>query len=126
MTQSRPTDNELHQQITSIANSFKVFECKACAKAIQDLLTYQGISGKLIKLYTGREKGKYGNIYHEKLKRNIATNGCHQGVAVEFSGVELIFDNLHPQGITRKEWLNNFYCIAIDLGSGFEITEIEF
>ena len=126
MTQSRLTDDELHQQITSIAISFKTFECEACAQAIQDFLIYRGISGKLIKLYTGREKGKYGNIYHDKLQRNIATNGRHQGVAIKLNGVELIFDNLHPQGITRQEWLKNFYCIAIDLGSGFEITEIEF
>ncbi len=126
MTQPRLTDDELHQQITSIASSFKVFECEVCAQAIQAFLIYQGISCKLIKLYTGREKGKYGNIYHDKLQRNIATNGRHQGVAIELNGVKLIFDNLHPQGITRQEWLNNFYCIAIDLGSGFEITEIEF
>jgi hypothetical protein len=47
-------------------------------------------------------------------------------VAVKLKVIELVFDNIHTQGITRQEWLNNFYCIALDLGSGFEITEIEF
>jgi|AGSF01.1.fsa_nt_gi hypothetical protein len=126
MVQFRPTDDEIYQQITTIASSFKLFECEPCAQAIQEFLINSGISGKLIKLYTGREQGKYGNIYHDKLQRNIATNGRHQGVAVELNGLELVFDNLHTQGISRQEWLNNFYCIAIDLGSGFEITEIEF
>ncbi len=126
MTQPQIADDELHQQITAIASRFKHFECEPCAKAIQESLIYRGISAKVIKLYTGREKGKYGNIYHDGLQRNIATNGRHQGIAVELNGVELIFDNIHHQGIPIPQWLNNFYCIAMDLGSGFEITEIEF
>jgi hypothetical protein len=126
MTQLHQTDDEIYQQITIIASSFKLFECETCAQAIQEFLIYRGISGKLIKLYTGREQGKYGNIYHDKLQKNIATNGRHQGVIVELNGVELVFDNLHSQGVTRQEWLNSFYCIAMDLGSGFEITEIDF
>ena len=119
-------EKEIYEKIIAIARSFKIFQCKECRIAIQAFLIRQGKSGKVIKLYTGNEKGKYGNIYHDGLKKNISTNGNHQGIAVIINNTELIFDNLHPQGINRQEWINNFYCVAIDLGSGFQITEIEF
>lgn len=119
-------EKELYTQITTIAKSFKIFQCEECATAIQEFLIRKGKSGKIIKLYTGKEQGKYGNIYHDGLKKNISTNGHHQGIAVIINNQELIFDNLHPQGINRQEWLNNFYCIAMDLGSDFNITEIQF
>nr|WP_293326056.1 papain fold toxin domain-containing protein [Microcoleus sp. PH2017_30_WIL_O_A] len=47
-------------------------------------------------------------------------------MAVQINGEELIFDNIHNQGISKQEWLGNFYCLAIELGGQFEIAEIEF
>ncbi|MBO1346547.1 MAG: hypothetical protein EBE86_003685 [Hormoscilla sp. GUM202] len=119
-------DTQLRQQIMMVASQFKLFECAPCAQAIKEFLTARGISGKQIKLYTGRAKGKYGNIYHEGLQRNIATNGRHEGIAVTIGGEELIFDNIHHEGILREDWMANLYCIALDLESGFEVTEIDF
>lgn len=119
-------DDQLHQQITKIAKKFRLFQCQECANAIQDYLIRKGKYGKLVNLYTGKEKGKYGNIYHDKLGINISTNGHHVGIAVIINNQELIFDNIHPAGINRQQWLDNFYCIAMDLDSGFQITEIEF
>ncbi len=107
-------DDDLSQKITNIAKNFKLFQCKACAISIQEFLIRKGKSGKLINLYTGSEQGKYGNIYHDKLGINIATNGHHVGIAVIINGEELIFDNIHHNGIERQQWLNNLYCIAID------------
>jgi Papain fold toxin 2 len=116
----------LRQRMTQIARPFQFFECVQCAQAIQDFLIAEGRSGKRIKLYTGSSKGKYGNIYHDRLKRNIATNGGHEGVVIRIAGEEFIFDNIYPEGISRSKWLAGFYCLALDLGGGFEITEIEF
>lgn len=62
----------------------------------------------------------------EVLQQNIATNGQHQGIAVEIQGEELVFDNIEHQGITRKTWINNLYCPIKDAGGDFEITEIDF
>jgi Papain fold toxin 2 len=117
---------ELCQQITQIASCFKLFECVDCAEAIKEFLIQRRIPGKQIKLYTGRAKGKYGNIYHDGLQRNIATNGRHEGILIEIAGEEIVFDNIHPEGITREAWMANLYCLAMDLGGGFEITVIEF
>jgi hypothetical protein len=41
-------------------------------------------------------------------------------------GQELIFDNIHPEGISRVNWINNLYCVIQDLGGEFQITETEF
>ncbi|WP_293122399.1 papain fold toxin domain-containing protein [Microcoleus sp. bin38.metabat.b11b12b14.051] len=119
-------NDELRQEIAEIASKFKLFECKACALSIQEFLIQRGISGKKVKIYTGSAKGKYGNIYHDDLGQNIATNGRHEGIAVKIDGEELIFDNIHNEGISKQEWLEKFYCLALDLGGEFEIAEIEF
>lgn len=119
-------DDELRQQISEIASKFKLFECNTCALSIQWFLIQRGISGKKVKIYTGSAKGKYGNIYHDDLGQNIATNGRHEAIAVQINGEELIFDNIHNEGIPKQEWLGKFYCLAMDLGGEFEITEIEF
>jgi hypothetical protein len=119
-------DLELHQQITVIAARFRLFECFECAAAIQQFLNTQQISGKSILLFTGNTKEPFCNIYHERLQTNISTNGRHAAIAVEINGQELIFDNIHPQGISRVDWINNLYCPIQDLGATFQITETEF
>ncbi|OCR00809.1 hypothetical protein BCD67_24070 [Oscillatoriales cyanobacterium USR001] len=120
------SDDELRQQISEIASKYKLFECNACALNIKNFLIQREISGKKVKIYTGSAKGKYGNIYNDDIGQNIATNGRHEGIAVQINGEELIFDNIHNKGIPKQEWLAKFYCLALDLGGQFEITEIEF
>ena len=118
--------DKLRQEISEVADDFQLFECENCALRIQDFLTRRGISGKKIKIYTGNAKGKYGNIYHDDLGQNIATNGRHEGVIVQINEEEIGFDNIHNQGITKQEWLRKFYCLQMDLGGQFEVLEIEF
>lgn len=117
---------QLREQIAQIASQFRLFECVPCTEAIKTFLIARGISGKLVKLFTGQSQGKYGNIYHDGLGCNISTNGRHQGIAVTIAGMELIFDNIHHRGVSREAWLANFYCLAMDLGGGFEISETAF
>lgn len=119
-------DDDLRQQITQVASRFGLFECDSCAQTIKEFLIERKLQGKQIKLYTGSAKGKYGNIYHDGLGRNIATNGRHEGVAIEIAGQEIIFDNIHHKGIPREAWIANLYCLALDLGDKWEVTEIEF
>jgi Papain fold toxin 2 len=102
--------DELRQQIAVIANCFHLFECVECAAAIQQFLIAQNIPGKSISLFTGSTKEPFCHIYHNRLQENISTNGRHQAIAVEIDGQELIFDNIHPAGISRVEWSENLYC----------------
>jgi hypothetical protein len=119
-------DSELRQQITAIASRFRLFECVECAVAIQRFLIKQNISGCSIQLFTGSTKEPFCHIYHERLQENISTNGRHEAIAVEINGQELIFDNIHPDGISRVDWMNNLYSPVQDLGATFKITETEF
>jgi hypothetical protein len=118
-------DEQLRRQVASIAGCFQIFECIQCAEAIEQFLKTQGIRGKLIRISTGSSEEPFGNIYHEGLQQNIATNGQHEGIALTIEDIELIFDNIHHQGIPRRIWLNNFYCPIKDLGGNFQIEERE-
>ncbi|OKH56361.1 hypothetical protein NIES2101_00855 [Calothrix sp. HK-06] len=120
------SNSELRRQITAIASHFPLFKCVECAVAIKIFLVELGIQGKQIKIYTGSTEEPYCNIYHEVLQENISTNGRHEAIAVCINGEEVIFDNIHPQGIARIDWLNNLYCPIIDIGGDFIITEIDF
>ncbi len=120
------SNEQLRQQLTNIATRFQIFECDKCAEAIKIFLTAEGIRGKQIKLFTGSSEDPYGNIYHEVIQQNIATNGQHQGIAVEIQGEELVFDNIEHQGISRENWINNLYCPIKDAGGDFQVTEIDF
>jgi hypothetical protein len=112
-------DSELRQQITVIANRFRLFECVECAIAIRQFLISQNIPGKSISLYTGSTKEPLCNIYHDRLQENISTNGRHEAIAVEI-------DNIDRVGISRLDWIKNLYCPIVDLGADFQITETEF
>ncbi|GAA6620052.1 papain fold toxin domain-containing protein [Scytonema sp. NUACC26] len=117
---------ELRQQIASIASRFQIFECIQCAEAIKRFLIEQKIRGKQIKLFTGSTEDPFCNIYHEILNQNISTNGYHEAIVLEIEGKELVFDNIHPQGVLKADWINNLYCPIKDIGGDFQITEIDF
>lgn len=120
------TNGKVHSQLSAIAEKFQIFECVSCAIALRQFLINQKVSGKQISLSTGTTEDPFCNIYHERLQQNISINGRHEAIAVEIDGQELIFDNIHPEGISRVDWINNLYCPVQDLGGNFQITETEF
>ena len=57
----------------------------------------------------------------------ISVNGRHQGISVIIKGVEIVFDNLHPEGLPREIWIANLqFDTKVRLGREFEITEENF
>lgn len=96
-------DFEIHQQITAIAESFQLYECIECATAIKEFLVSQNKTGKMISINTGSTKKPFSNIYHDRLQQNISTNGRHMAILVEIKNKELIFDNIHPKGVSRLD-----------------------
>ncbi len=116
-------DSDLRQEITRIASQFSLFQSILCAEAIQLFLMTRGIPARYIRLFTGSTEDPFCNIYHEALQRNISTNGYHEAIALVIAGQELIFDNIHPEGISRVDWMKNLYCPAQDFGGDFQITE---
>ncbi|MBW4673676.1 MAG: hypothetical protein KME52_06545 [Desmonostoc geniculatum HA4340-LM1] len=81
---------------------------------------------KHIKLDTGSQDPIYGRIYDDSIGELIATTGHHEGILIEIGGIELVFDNIHYQGITRLRWMQNLYSPILDVGKEFQITEIYF
>jgi len=108
----------LHQQITAIAECFQLFECIQCATAIEQFLISQNVHGKIVTIDTGSSKKPFGNIYHDRLQQNISTNGRHLAIAVEINSQELIFDNIHPEGIFRSDWIQYFLVNNLSLRGG--------
>ena len=116
----------LKTEMTAIADGFPLFACFDCAEALRNFLVDRKISGRQIFLSTGSTQKPFCNIYCDRLKQNISVNGRHTAISVVSGDRELIFDNIHPQGISRVEWKGSFYSPIQDLGQDFQITEIEF
>ena len=115
-------------QLREIASSFDNFYCVECAQALKDYLINQEIHGKRIKLYTGSAIKPNNYIYDDSVSREaISENGRHEGILIVINGVEMVFDNHHPNGLPRDEWMANLqFHNKIFYGRQFQITEEEF
>lgn len=115
-------------QIRTIILNYKNLECNECAQAIKDYLINQGIHGKHIKLYTGAGIGRNCYIYDDSVPGDaISVNGRHQAIVISINELEIIFDNHHPEGIPKTQWMENLQFYGkIHSGSQFELTEEDF
>ena len=72
--------------------------------------------------------GRNSYIYDDSVPGDaISTNGRHEAIAIIIEGLERVFDNHHPEGISRDEWMSNllFYGLVY-AGQEFQVTEGEF
>jgi len=115
-------------KIRAIASLYENFKCVECAQAIQNYLISQGIQGKRIKLYTGAATGANCYIYDDSIPGEaISVNGRHEGIAIFINNVEIVFDNHHPHGIPKKEWMNNLvFQGKIHYDQQFQVQEENF
>jgi hypothetical protein len=121
-------NSEQIQAIGAIARQYQNLQCVDCAHAIQDYLMAQGIFGKKIQLYTGDSTGRDSYIYDDSIRGDaISTNGYHVGIAVVIQNRETVFDNHHPNGVDREDWLANLmFPSRLYFNRSFQITEIAF
>lgn len=112
-------------QIKAIVDRHENLKCVECAQAIRDYLISQGIHGKRIKLYTGFGRGRNSGIYDDSVPRDaISENGRHEGIAIVINNIETIFDNHHPDGLTKEQWMTNLqFHGKIFNGLRFIVTE---
>ena len=108
-------EGEFHQnqidEIRAIAEQYDFGACLQCASAIKAYLKRQKLKGKHIRVETLSPHGLQGIIYDDGINQQIATNGFHEGIAIEIKGVEKVFDNLYPQGKPTKRWLQDLVVI---------------
>lgn len=114
------------QEVIRIASGFGIFDCIPCARSIKEFLIAQGVHGKHIKLDTGSQDPIYGRIYDDSVGELIATTGHHEGISIEINEREIVFDNIHVEGIPRYVWMENLYSPITDVGRDFLVTEIVF
>ena len=85
----------------------------------------QYIRGKRIKLYTGDAASWDSRIYDDSVPGDaISVNGRHEGIAIVINGIETVFDNHHPEGIPKNEWISNLqFHSKILFFQQFQVTE---
>jgi hypothetical protein len=105
---------EVLQDIRDIVNPHENFKCVECATEIEAYLKEQGIHGERIILDTVKLVDEDSNIYDDshppKAEEDgyiISINGHHEGIAIKINGEEKVFDNLHPDGVPRQQWMND-------------------
>lgn len=113
-----PSNNEeVYQQIAKIIQQFKVLECAECAEAIKQWLKANRINGIHLKI-SPLDKADF--ILSERWdggRNTISQNGVHYGIEVRGK----IFDTLSTTGLSREDWIEDFYCAI----GQFTIEEIE-
>lgn len=95
------------QVAAAAAQGFKLFQCEECAKSIRNALVAGGHSGRVIELRVAEAPDKVDFMIclsYDKGQSSITQNGRHLGVQVG----DMMFDNLHPQGMPRDDWIRDF------------------
>ena len=116
----------IYQELCTIAATFGVFDCIPCARMLKQFLIEHNIPGVQIVLETGSQDPQYGRIYDDSIGELIATTGHHEGIVLQIDEQEIVFDNIHPDGVPKGIWLSNLYSPILEMGQPFQITEIEF
>lgn len=98
-------------EIRAIAQQYDIGTCLQCAVAIKSYLKSQQIKGRHIRVETLSPNGLQGIIYDDGTNQQIATNGFHEGIAIDIEGVEKVFDNLYHEGKPINEWLQDLVVI---------------
>ncbi len=111
--QSGAVTPEVLQDISNIVSNHPNYKCVECAAEIEAYLREQGIHGERIKLDTVKQVDQDNFIYDDSQPPKAAPdyiildNGHHEGIAIRINGEEKVFDNLHPDGVQRQQWMNN-------------------
>ncbi len=98
-------------EIRAIAEQYDIGTCLQCATAIKSYLKFQQIKGRHIRVETLSPCGLQGIIYDDGTSQQIATNGFHEGIAINIEGVEKVFDNLYHEGKPIDQWLQDLVVI---------------
>ncbi len=86
------------------ARGFELFECQECADSVRLALQAAGIAGAIIEIRDGFGKDFIACGCYDNWRTTISQNGRHVGVRVG----NLMFDNLHPDGLPYQVWIDDF------------------
>ncbi|MDJ0797304.1 MAG: papain fold toxin domain-containing protein [Calothrix sp. MO_167.B12] len=107
---NRLSDEEIYREIGKITEKYQLqlYQCYECAKAVMLWLQEKEIKGRIIKVQTSDGEDYIISIRLENqgINKSITLNGIHYGVEVQGK----VFDNLSVEGLTIKDWLDDFIC----------------
>ncbi|MGL5191981.1 MAG: papain fold toxin domain-containing protein [Chroococcales cyanobacterium] len=101
----------LFEAIRAIAEQYDIGTCGQCATAIKTYLKIQNIPYKHLRVETFSPQGLQGVIYDDGKNIQIATNGFHEGILLEIAGIDMVFDNLYPEGKPWGPWFQDLVVI---------------
>src|SRR5688572_24440532 len=86
------------------ARGFKLYKCFECADSIRNEMTRLGQPGEVIVLRAAGHVDLMACLSYDGGRTSITQTGVHCGVRIG----DLVFDNLHPDGLPYQDWLNDF------------------
>ena len=93
-----------HSVAANAARGFQLFQCEQCANSIRDALLRGGYHGEVIEMRPGGSLPFIICMSYHGGTIAITRNGRHVGVRVG----DMVFDNLHPDGMPSDQWMNDF------------------
>jgi hypothetical protein len=86
------------------AQGFKVLQCQECADQVKAALLAAGHHGEVIELMDNLLNDFMVCVSYDGGATTITQNGRHVGVRVG----DVVFDNLHPNGLPFDQWLQDY------------------
>ncbi len=99
------TISAAEKELENIARKYGKYQCLAAAKAMAKYLYEKKIDAKIVKLWYITDL-KFPYLYSDSAQDVISTNGVHYGVLLNGK----IYCNIHPKGLAKLEWINDFNC----------------
>jgi Papain fold toxin 2 len=93
-----------HTIAVAAARGCPVLQCQECAENIRKALVAAGLHGQFVELRTPSIRPFIVCLSYDGGNNSITQNGTHIGVRVG----DLMFDNLHPDGMPYDDWVRDF------------------
>ena len=98
---------EIRENLTRIASGYKVYKCIEAAAAMRQYLESMGVPGDQVTVRTQVTEGPGAIIGDAITNQQISNNGIHVAIGIILGGERIVFDNIHPEGLTVNEWLGS-------------------
>lgn len=90
------------------ARGFRVLECQQCADKIKAALQRAGNPGEIVQIRAKAGGDFMVCLSYDGGAMTITQNGRHLGVRVG----DVVFDNLHADGVAIDSWIRDFDAIG--------------
>jgi hypothetical protein len=90
------------------AHGFQVFQCQECAAHIRNTLLATGHHGQMIEIQGLGGRDFMVCLSYDAGRSTISQNGKHVAIRIG----DMVFDNLHPDGLPFDIWLRDFDAIG--------------